>query len=216
MRESFMANATDVLDASAIQSSDFLPRRILGMHGMMGCAMWRTVLLQTAILLSLTVGGCGEDSNSTESSATDLPTQSAGATKPGTITVKLNRELEPFAPPEKPKIDVIVERIDVPTHVKREQYFELTIGLKNNSVGTQVAGTANVEIRATLDHPTGLTNVAIDSMQVRELRPGVIKVQTGQGRAPFKAGVWTVRAVVTPVDYIDDANNYRDVFLVVD
>jgi hypothetical protein len=109
----------------------------------------------------------------------------------------------------------VVQKIMLPSQVKHDTEFDITVVLENVSVGSQVAGEANVNIRAGLQLPTQSTNVAIAAINFRELRPGQPQSRTVRARAPFKAGVWQVRATVTPVDYADDANNDREAVLVV-
>jgi hypothetical protein len=114
-----------------------------------------------------------------------------------------------------PQIDVVIERFVVPSQVKPGEPMELTIVLTNRSAGSQIAGTANVVVRATIQSPTKATNIGISEMQFRRLEPGVPQTKTLHGRAPHEAGMWKVKATVEAKDYVDNINNAQEVLLTV-
>jgi hypothetical protein len=110
---------------------------------------------------------------------------------------------------QKPKTDVIVESILLPRGVRRDQNFEFTVGIFNS--GANTASITNVEIRARLQG----TDVPIGSAQFRQLSPRQSQSKAVRGRALHTIGLWKLRAIIVPFDYIDDMNNEQNASLVV-
>jgi len=162
--------------------------------------MRRSTLLGAGFLLFLVLTGCGQDHG--------------GGTVPNGSSPPPSKDANSGT--EKPKIDVIIERIDFPARVKRDQEFELTVVLKNNNLRGPAAGMTSLEVRASLIDATHATDIPIYSAVFRDLRPQEPKKQTVKVRAPHQPGLWTVRAVIKPMDFLDEANNERKKQLAVD
>lgn len=116
----------------------------------------------------------------------------------------------------KPRIDVVIDDIEVPPSVKNSAPLNLTIVARNASPGGQTAGIANVEVRARISDGVGATDLHLGSTQLRNLQPNVAQEKTISVTAPNRPGLWKVTATVSGFDFEDSVNNRREATLVVD
>lgn len=164
--------------------------------------MQQAALLGMAVLLAFVLGcdgGNGQEGREVK--------------PPDSGPVQPTKKPEPLP---KPNIDVVLQTITLPARVNRGQEFNLTLEAKNNTLGSPPAGVANVEIRASLTGPTGGSNIPIGAAQFRDLQPNEPQTHTIIVRAPNKIGLWTVKAVVSPFDFVDESNNDIEKQLAVD
>lgn len=118
--------------------------------------------------------------------------------------------------PAKPRIDVVIDRIESPPRVNRSARLSLTIMVRNTSTSGLAAGITSVEIRARSDDPVNATDLALGSASFWDLQPNVAQEKSVSVTAPNRPGRWTMYATLDPVDYEDPVNNRLEARLVVD
>jgi hypothetical protein len=125
----------------------------------------------------------------------------AGGPNPETDAPKPPDNIKIIKP--KPRIDIIPTKITVPAAVRRDREFDLTLEAMNARLDGPNAGIANVYIWARKEG----TDVSVGEAQFRDFRPNSFQTRTIRAKAPYRPGLWTIRAFIVPFDFTDEANN---------